>query len=369
LKQSAGAAIQDLPAAPVGVSGRIVTPFQEDRYRVPVTPGTKVRFEVFAERLGSPLDAALVVRNDAGSDLARSEDSPGTLDPVLEYIVPDKVTSVVVVVIDSQGRGGPRGVYRLTVDAFTPGAGPNDFRLFTPAARVSLTKNGRSVMPVFAERRGYSGRIDLAADGMPAGVKLSGLTIPTGADGTLVTMELGESPVAATVTTWHGRGTTGPDRPVMVKGHPLERLQPWLATEFAVAQSVTKVGDFSLDWRGSSDLALFPGAKLTLPVTVKRTAVDSIVRLSLVASQLPPLVNNQPDVNRTIRLEKPVELAAKAADSTVVVLVPQKLTGPAYDVAVQAELLAGDKKTVIATAITPVRRLAVRKMPLLVLRR
>ena len=56
-----------------------------------MTPTTKVRFEVFAERLGSPLDAALVVRNEPGADLARVEDGPGTLDPVLEYAVPDKV--------------------------------------------------------------------------------------------------------------------------------------------------------------------------------------------------------------------------------------------------------------------------------------
>src|SRR5207237_1381253 len=72
---------QDLPAGPVGVSGRLPQPFAEDRYRVPVKPGNKVRFEVFAERLGSPLDVALVLRNEMGGELARGEDSPGTLDP------------------------------------------------------------------------------------------------------------------------------------------------------------------------------------------------------------------------------------------------------------------------------------------------
>ena len=56
---------------------------------------------------------ALVIRNDAGAELARAEDSPGTLDPMLEYAVPDKVTSIVVCVLDAQGRGGPRGIYRL----------------------------------------------------------------------------------------------------------------------------------------------------------------------------------------------------------------------------------------------------------------
>ena len=367
LEQPASGTIQDLPTGSVAVNGRLLSPFVEDRYRVSVTPGTKVRFELFAERLGSPVDAALIVRNDAGGELARAEDGPGTLDPVLEYAVPDKMTSVVIAVVDSQGRGGPRGVYHLTVDPVTPTGGPADFRLFTPAGRVLLAKNERSVVPVLVERRGYQGRIDLTADGMPPGVKLSGLTIPTGADGTLVTIEPGASTAGATISTWRGRGTSGPERPVQLKGHPLERLQPWLATELAVAPVVTKAVGFSIDWRGASDLAMFPGGKLTLPVSVKRSPADSVVRLTLVTSQLPPLVNNQPDVNRTIRPEKPVELAAKVTDGAVVVLVPPKLPGPVYDVAIQAELLAADKKTVLATAVTPVRRLAVRKLPFLVL--
>ena len=108
--------MRELPAGPVGVSGRLTTPFGEDRYRVLVAPGKKLRLEVFAERIGSPLDTALVVRNEKGDQLARAEDSPGTLDPVLEYGVPDKVTAIIVGVVDAQGRAGPRGVYRLVID-------------------------------------------------------------------------------------------------------------------------------------------------------------------------------------------------------------------------------------------------------------
>ncbi len=71
----------DLPGGRVGVCGKLGTTGEEDKYRVAVTPNTKVRFEVFAERIGSPVDAALVIRNDAGAVLAQAEDSPGTLDP------------------------------------------------------------------------------------------------------------------------------------------------------------------------------------------------------------------------------------------------------------------------------------------------
>src|SRR5262249_52011308 len=107
---------QELPAGKVGVSGKLVKPYDEDRYKVAVTPGKKVKLEVFAERIGSPIDVAVVVRNEKGDQLARGEDSPGTLDPVLEYAVPDKVTSIIVGVADSQGRAGPGAGYRLVID-------------------------------------------------------------------------------------------------------------------------------------------------------------------------------------------------------------------------------------------------------------
>src|SRR5262249_52273685 len=86
------------------------------------------------------------------------------------------------------------------------------------------------------------------------------------------------------------------------------------------------------------------------------------VRLSLVTSQVVPLVNNQPDPNRSLRIEKPVEIAAKATDADVPLLIPAQLDSPLYDVTVQAELLSADRRLVLATAYAPVRRLSV-KMP------
>jgi hypothetical protein len=358
--------VQDLPAGPIGVSGRLVKPFGEDRYRVPVQAGNKVRLEVFAERYGSPLDTALVIRNENGGQLARVEDSPGTLDPVLEYTVPDQTTSIVVGVVDAQGRGGPRGIYHLTIDPQRPSAGKSDFLLFTPSQRLALPVGGRSVVPVMIERRGYQGSIALSADGLPAGVNLENTTIPARADGTLVILHREGPSADPAITHWRGRGENGQERAVFLRGHPLERLQPWLATEVAVVPTTTKAADFQIDWRGLPvDAGLVPAGKLVLPVTLTRPATNAVVRLGLVTSQLPPLVNNQPDPNRALRPEKVVELGDKVAEGDLTVLVPPQLTSSVYDVTVQADLLTADKKTVLATAYAPVRRLAVR-MPLVV---
>ena len=76
--------LQELPRGRVALSGRLLAPYGEDRFRVAVLPRQKVRFEVFAERIGSPVDAALIIRDDKGDIRACAEDSPGSLDPVLE---------------------------------------------------------------------------------------------------------------------------------------------------------------------------------------------------------------------------------------------------------------------------------------------
>jgi hypothetical protein len=364
VKQPAKDKPQELPEGRVGVSGKLLVPYEEDRYRVSVSPGNKVRFEVFAERIGSPIDVALVVRNEKGDQLARAEDSPGTLDPVLEYVVPAKVTAIIVGVVDAQGRGGPRGIYRLVIDPQTPTANKDGFKLTTIAQRISLPTGGRAVVPVLVERRGYLGKIDLTAN-LPAGIKLDGAIIPDGADGTLVTILRGDAAFEPIITTWRGRSSLGMEQAVVLKGHPLERLQPWLATEIAVAPTSAKAGDFAIEWRNlPADAVLVPGGKRALPIKASRTNEKTTVKLALLTSQLTPLLNNVPDPNKALRQEKPVEMPAKASDGEVTVLVPVDLGSPVYDVTVQAELLAADKK-VLATAYAPVRRMAVR-MPIVV---
>jgi hypothetical protein len=355
---------ETLPAGRVGVSGRLREPFAEDRYRIPVKPGEKVRLEVFAERIASPLDVALVVRNETGAEVARAEGAT-ILDPVLDYTVPAKVTSILVGVVDAQGRGGPQGAYRLTV---TPAqeAATKDFRLFTPGRRVILPLAGRSVIPVWVDRRGHEGTIDVTAAGLPAGVKLEGATIPAGGDGALVTVSRGTWTGDAVLTTWRGRGADGLERAVQLQNDSMEQLQPWLAREVAVAPSTAKATDFQIDWRKlPADAGIIPTRKLTLPVKLTRPTSASVVRLSLMTSQLPPLVNGQPNPNLALRPERPIELAAKVVDGDLVMLVPPALPSTSYDVAVQADLLGPDRRTVLATAFTPVRRMAVR-MPLIV---
>jgi len=360
----AGGKRQELPAGSVGVSGRLLKPHEEDRYQVAVAPGQKLRLEVFAERIGSAIDAAIVVRGDTDAILARGEDGPGTVDPTLEYQVPAGITSLTVGVVDALGRGASDAAYRLAIEPAT--GGPGDFRLSTVTQRLTLPAGGRAVVPVIAERRGYSGEIALAAQSLPSGINFEATKIPAEADGALVTVERTGPLADAAITEWQGRATvTGGTaaeivRPVILKGHPAERLQPWLASELALAPTTANAAALKIDWgKLPADVRLVPGKNLPLPVEIARDDDKLPVRLSLITSQLPPVqANNQPDLPKTLRAEKQIELAAKAATGELVAVVPAELTNPTYDVTVQAELLSADKRTVLATAFAPVKRLA-----------
>lgn len=352
-----------LTAGPIGISGQLMSAPELDSYRLAVKPGDKIRCEVFAQRYGAPLDAKLIIRNDQDAAVAQGEDSPGSLDPVVEFIVPDKMTTLIVGVVVSQGRAGPQAAYHLNIRNLNDAAAETDFRLLTNFERAALPQGGRWVVPIWADRRGYAGPIELGASGLPPGVSLSGNTIPAGSSGTLVTLiaDDAEPPQLAAISQWQGKTADGKSQPVLLKNHPLEMLQPWLAEEIAVARVNSAAADFSIDWRDLPEsAALQPTAKLALPIKITRIDDKSAVRLSLVSSQFVTLGNNnQPDPNKTLRVERAVELGAKMNEGEVTLLVPPDLADDAYDLAVQAELLSADKQKVLATSFTPVRRLPV----------
>ncbi|MBL8829468.1 MAG: hypothetical protein JNM18_20985, partial [Planctomycetaceae bacterium] len=66
--QTLGAERQ-LAALPVAVNGQLSAAGEEDLYHLTVAEGDKVRCELFAERLGSPIDGMLELRNDKGARL------------------------------------------------------------------------------------------------------------------------------------------------------------------------------------------------------------------------------------------------------------------------------------------------------------
>ncbi len=349
--------------APVGISGRLDKPHVEDRYRVTVAPGMKLRIEVTASRIGSPLDGVLFVRDEKGNQLAMSDDQPNTVDPGLDFTVPGGATAIVLGLKDVAGRGGADFVYHIAVARVDR----PDFSLSLANERHLIPAGGNGLLRVTANRRGYSGPIKLSFNGLPPGVHPLADEIASGSNLALIPLAAESGAPQQAVISVTGRGQDG-DRPLVRTAETpavgeMARM-PWLRAEVAVATLASP--GFGVAWGApSAEPTLKTGGKSEFPVKLSRgAAATGSVRLSLITTQPMPKkkvkVNNQDqeqdDIDRALRFEGMPTIAAGAGEANVQIIVPGDLPQIAYDLVVRGELLSADGKTVLAESYTPVLR-------------
>lgn len=381
--------LQTLPAAPVAVSGRIATEGEEDRYLLSVVPGSKLRVELFAARLGSPLDGVLTVRGEAGNQLAASDDQAGTSDPGLNYTVPAKVERVVLSVQDLVSQFGDSCVYRLVV---TPQGAP-DFSLSVASDQQNVPAGGALLLEVTATRRGYQGPIALELVGAPAGVTVTGNEIAAGSDKALLTLSAAANVTAHGLAQLVGKAKLGEReerRLASGPGHALSAYQPWLAHQLAVATAAP--GPIEVQWEVASPVVtaaqgepvlakvrLTRAEKPTGPVRLrlltnhpipqkevpdpkdnkKKIKVDDLAKTLRFAPPQPTASETDAAVDGTLTLE-PEWKGTEPLSESLTILAPAEMPAGAWDVVIQAELLSPDKKTVVATAVTTLRQLALK---------
>jgi hypothetical protein len=356
---------QELPAAPIGISGVLSAPGQEDKYVLPVTAGQKLRVAVIARQFGSPLDAELSIRKPDGAQLAYGDDSPSSSDPAIDFDVPEGVSQVHLVIKDRIGGGGANYVYRIAaVDRTLP-----DFDITLPAGELNLPAGGTQVVPVQIARRGYAGPIELSIEGLPSGVTLAGNVIPAGATIGLLTLSAADQPPQAAIVRVIGKALESPVPLARVASFGEvagSKYRPAWRTLWGLA--VTQKAPIGIVWNGAEDDKLLLGSKLAARLTLTRTeGTAGNIRIRLLTSQPMPRKtikeNNQDkevdDVDRALRLEGEPTFAEGAADPTVQILVPADLAQQPWDLVLVADLLAADGKTAVASLAAPVRRLSV----------
>jgi hypothetical protein len=365
-----GSNLQEV-STPVGINGRVDKPRDEDRYRIVVAPGMRLRMEVTAARIGSPLDAVLFVRDEKGNQLAMNDDQAETVDPGLDFTVPPNVKAIVVALKDVAGRGGPDFVYHLAISRLDR---PH-FSLSVLDDRQLIPLGGSGLLRIAVNRAGYSGPIKLKFNGLPPDCKAIGDEFPPSSDLALVELagrrgevRLPDSTPSASIITITGRGgdgTTATTRTAQVATAGNESLrQPWLRSEVAVALIDSPA--FGLAWSGASvEPSLSAGGKMPMNLKLSRGGgTTGPVRLSLVTTQPMPRkkvkVDNQDqeqdDPDRALRLEGSPMIAADQSEATVQILVPRDLKQIPYDLSIRGELLTADGKNVVAQTFTPVLR-------------
>src|SRR5579871_200139 len=342
---------------PAVINGRIGKPGEEDRYRLLVKPGMRLRFDVLASGAGSPLDGVLTLRKENGEQLAQSDDRSSTIDPGMDFPVPDGMSALVVALTDLLGRGGNEYIYRI---AITPADRP-DFSLSMAEDRQLIPQGAAAVLRIRAVRAGYKGPIRLSLPGLSRGVVVTGNEIPAGGIETLLSLQASHGvPLAQGITPIVGEGADS-QKPIrrlaMLAVTPASEWQPWLRSELAVA--VTEPGPVQIAWE-SSAAPLPLGVRAPVRVHVTRgKGVSGPIRLSLLTTQTVPRTpdGKQEDVKRALRIDGTPLVAADQTHAEVPLLVPADLPLGTYDVAIRAELLRANGKSVLATAVTPSRRL------------
>ncbi len=410
----------NLPGIPVAVSGRLNAPGQQDRYLLPVTPGMKLTCEIFAERIGSRIDASLELKNKQGAVLAGSDDATNTLDPRLEFVVPAGVEAIEFGIRDTVDLANEEAVYRLVVTLTDTPRPTFDLTIRTDV--VNIPAGEPQVLEATVNRRGYIGPLQLQLAGLPAGVAVQGTEIPAGSNGTLVTfLNTSEAPTQL-LTRLKAQSPDGTlVKAINIEATADDRTPSWLRERLALASTGKLATPFQIAWSDEGSLPqLVLASKKPVPLKLIRPgSTYGPVRLVLVTSQLLPKVNGQPNLPQTVRLEQVVEVpldpAVKAAgdalapiaklhaeatqvaaaaqgdakvtaDAKLVeitakqtaaaavlreaeakatyqpalsLVVPSTLLDAVCDISVRAELLSIDRNVVLRTAYAPVRRLEV----------
>jgi hypothetical protein len=360
---SASSSLQAVAGAPVGVNGRILESGEVDRYLLPVTVGATLRFDVKARQIGSPLDAVLTIRDEAGRQLATGDDRPGTTDPGLDFKVPGNLNKLIVELKDLLGRGGDDYIYRIGVRD----AGQPDFDLAVDTDQINVPAGGTQVIKVQVTRAGYDGPIELSIDQLPTGVQLAGDRIPAGGEIGLLTLTAPASEAVFGLASVVGRGTASQTKIARVAKFPTTGLPQLHHFRGLLGIAITQPAPIQIAWRmPDADEKLLLGGYLPIGVKLGRAdGVSGDIRVRLLTSQVVPKTtvkkDNQDqvvdDVERTLRLEAIREFEPGVEDATLEITTPADLPEQHWAVVLVAELLSADKKSAVATVATPARYL------------
>ena len=163
--------------APGAVTAEFIAPQGIHRYRFTAQKNERWHVAVDADRLGSPVDAALTILGPDGMKVAECDDRPGTTDPAAEFVASADGEHTIEVADLAGSIETPARIYRLRVERPEP-----DFRLEFPQ-RLNVLIGGSADLVVKAERRGgFAAPIAITLENLPPGVSApSPLEIPADA--------------------------------------------------------------------------------------------------------------------------------------------------------------------------------------------
>jgi len=150
---------------PAVISGRIDAAGDVDAFRFAARDGQRITFRAESRGLDYALDPLLELLDSEGKSLARVDDAGKEADPALTHQFRAD-GSYRLLIRDAFDHGGPRHVYRVTIEETRP-----DFALKLSADAFALQVGKHLEIPVTIERQnGFAEEIEIRAIDLPEGV-------------------------------------------------------------------------------------------------------------------------------------------------------------------------------------------------------
>ncbi len=265
---------------PIIVNGRVDRPGEWDIYEVEGKTGETIVVEVWARRLGSPLDSFIKVTGAEGKVIAINDDhfdaaSGMNTDHADSYLMVKLPANgkYFIHLGDTRRHGGKDYAYRLRISQPLP-----DFELRLIPSRIVMPANGSAKVTVFAIRKdGFDGPINLTFKDLPKGFESPDATLPAKKETVELTLKTNltamEKPINLTVV---GTARIG-DREVVHEVVPAEdKMQAFLWRHLLPAESLP-VLVFDPSYQPPADRIRPPIRDEDRPKDVKRTLTRSSV--------------------------------------------------------------------------------------------
>ncbi|MFO0947647.1 MAG: PPC domain-containing protein [Planctomycetota bacterium] len=259
---------------PAAIAGSIGSAGDVDFFSLAAKKGERFEFEVVARRLFSPVDTKLTIFDSKGRPKGTNDDFQTfkgelTKDSFLDWTAPAD-GEYTVELRDVMGKGGSEYGYHLSLVKAQP-----DFRLTCDPSFVMVGPGSRTPIFVRVQRRGgFDGPVAISLRGLPAGVRVSPLTIPPAmTDGCLVFEAAADAPIDAAniaiegaASLPRGEGKVDAIRAAVPLAEIYQALRRPVRT-FAVA--VTEPSDIAVE-TPVTKIELRPGESAEIPVKVNR---------------------------------------------------------------------------------------------------
>ncbi|MDP6555524.1 MAG: PPC domain-containing protein [Pirellulaceae bacterium] len=295
-------------AFPAGISGRIDASNDVDCYSFAAIKGERYSFEVIARREQSQLDSHVRILDAAGKQLSLNDDlklgKRSFADSWIENWTAPADAVYAVEIRDLHLRGGDAFVYYLQGTRAKP-----YFELYIDTDKTQLTPGTSGVIFVRTVRKnGFDGDIQLAIEGLPAGVKADcgKILAGKGQDGCIVLEAASDAKSLAANVTIRGTATsatttskTGETVGVLqATALPYqETYQPgggrghWPVQMHTVA--IGQPGDLRAVKLDATNLTLKPGDSKRIAVTIERAeGFDKNVSLDVTYNHLSSVYGN-----------------------------------------------------------------------------